>query len=411
MKTILHLDMDAYFASVEQRDQPIYRGRPLMVCHTDSVEGYNGVVAAASYEARPYGVRSGMSVLEAKRLCPKGIYVPGNYHKYLHNTKEILKICQEFTDEIEVYSIDEMWLDITRTKQFFGDPGHLAHLLQERIRQDIGLSSSIGVGPNKLVAKMAGELHKPSGITVIRSDDLPGIFAPLPVGDLFGVGRQMKKHLALIGVATIGDLAEVPGDYLKEKFGVVGLYLKDAALGRNDSVLASGRSGVSNLVKSFGHSAALGGGEADIDKLCQILLGLCDGVTRRMRRDKYAGRTVVIRLRLARLFGFTRSRTVMRALELTEHVYPLARELLLVEREVLRKYPATLVGISVTNLAHGWRQLSMEDLNDDRQVRAAAVVDQIKDKYGSSIITRASLLSWKRRYHAAPVYGSSGVTG
>jgi len=134
-------------------------------------------------------------------------------------------------------------------------------------------------------------------------------------------------------------------------------------------------------------------------------------VTRRMRRDKYAGRTVVIRLRLARLFGFTRSRTVTRALELTEHVYPLARELLLAEREALCRYPATLVGVSVTNLAHGRRQLSIEDLNDDRRVRAAAVVDRIKDKYGSRVITRASLLNWKRRYHAAPVYGSSGVTG
>ncbi len=380
-----------------------------MVCHTDSVEGYNGVVAAASYEARPYGVRSGMSVLEAKKLCPKGVYVPGDYHKYLHNTKEVLKICQEFTDKIEVFSIDEMWLDIAKTKRFFGDdPARLAYLLQERIRRDLGLSSSIGIGPNKLVAKMAGELHKPGGITLIRPGDLPDIFAPLPVGDLFGVGRQMKKRLNLIGVTTIGDLAEMPGDYLKDKFGVVGLYLKDAALGRNDSILATGRTGLPNLVKSFGHSAALGGGEADVDQLCRILLGLCEGVTRRMRRDKYAGRTVVIRLRLARLFGLTRSRTVTRALELTEHVYPLAKELLLAERGVLYKYPATLVGVSVTNLAQGWRQLSIEDLNNDRWVRAAATVDQIKDKYGSRVITRASLLNWKRRYHAAPVYGSSG---
>jgi DNA polymerase-4 len=412
LKTILHLDMDAYFASVEQRDHPIYRGQPLMVCHTDSVEGYNGVVAAASYEARPYGVKSGMSVLEAKKLCPRGVYVPGNYHKYLHNTKEIVRNCRTFTDEVEVFSIDEMWLDITKTKRFFGgDAARVAYLLRERIRRNLGLSCSIGIGPNKLTAKMAGEFHKPGGVTIIRPEDLPEILAPLPVGDLFGVGRQMEKKLGLIGVTTIGELAEVPEDYLRKRFGIVGLYLKEASLGLGDSALVSGRSGVSGLVKSFGHSAALGSGEADIDKLCQILLGLCDGVTRRMRRDRYAGRTVVIKLRLARLFGFTRSRTVPRTLDLTEQVYPLARELLLAERDVLAKYPATLIGISVTNLIHGWRQLSIYDPADDRQARATAAVDKIKDKYGSRIITRASLLNWKRRYHAVPLYGGSGVDG
>jgi DNA polymerase-4 len=338
--------------------------------------------------------------------------VPGNYHKYLHNTKEIVKICGAFTDEIEVFSIDEMWLDITKTKRFFGDDaGRVAYLLRERIRRDLGLSCSIGVGPNKLVAKMAGEFHKPGGITVIRPEDLPEILAPLPVGDLFGVGRQMKKRLGLIGVTTIGELAEVPEDYLKQRFGVVGLCLKEAALGIGDSALVSGRKGVSGLVKSFGHSAALGSGEADIDKLCQILLGLCDGVTRRMRRDKYAGRTVVVRLRLARLFGFTRSRTVPRALDLTEQVYPLARELLLAEREVLAKYPATLMGVSVTGLINGWRQLSIYDPADDRRARAVAAADRVKDKYGSRAITRASLLNWKRRYHAAPLHGGSGVLG
>lgn len=410
MKSILHLDMDAYFASVEQRDQPRYRGRPLMVCHTDSVEGYNGVVAAASYEARPYGVKSGMSVMEAKKLCPKGVYVPGNYHKYLHNTKEIFRICGEFTDEIEVFSIDEMWLDVTKTKCFFGDDAaRVARLLRERIRRDLGLSCSIGVGPNKLTAKMAGEFHKPGGITVIRPKDLPGILAPLPVGDLFGVGRQMKKHLVLIGVTTIGELAEVPEDYLKKKFGVVGVYLKQAALGLSDGALASGRVNFSGLIKSFGHSAALGGGEADIDKLCVILLGLCEGVTRRMRRDRYAGRTVVIRLRLARLFGLTRSLTAPRTFDLTEQVYPLAKDLLLAEREVLAQYPATLIGVSVTNLIQGSRQLSIYDLEDDRRARAAMVVDGINDKYGNRTITRASLLSWKRRYHAAPVFGGNGV--
>ena len=401
-KTIIHLDMDAYFASIEQRDHPIYRGRPLLVCHTDDVNGVFGIVAAASYEARPYGVRSGMSVLEAKKLCPKGVYLMGDYNKYLHNTKELVKICEGFSDQVEVYSIDEMWLDVTETKRHFGDNvGRVAHLLQAEISRRLGLSSSVGAGPNKLVAKMAGEFHKPGGITIIRQRDLPHILASLPVDDLVGVGRRMKKHFELIGVATIGDLAEVPGDYLKKKFGVVGLWLKQAALGLRDDALTAGCHPASTalMVKSFGHSAAQGSGEADIDKLCQILLGLCEGVTRRMRRGQYVGRTITLRLCLARIFGFTRSRTLSGASDLTESIYPAARELLLKEQPVLAKYPVTLIGVSVSNLLYAERQLSIFDLLDDRFIRLATVVDKVKDKYGDRLITRAALLDWKRRYH------------
>lgn len=399
-KTIIHLDMDAYFASVEQRDHPIYQGRPVLVCHTDSVDGVFGVVAAASYEARPFGVKSGMSVFEAKKLCPKGIYLMGDYNKYLHNTKELVKICESFTDQVEVFSIDEMWLDVTETKnRFKEDAGRIAYRLQTEIKRKVGLSSSVGVGPNKLVAKMAGEFHKPGGITVIRPSDLPQILAPLPVKKLFGVGRKMKKHLDLIGVATIGDLAEVPDEYLKKRFGVVGLWLKQAAKGLGDDVLASGRGSTSLMVKSFGHSSALGSGEADIDKLCQILLGLCEGVTRRMRRGKYLGRTVTLRLCLARSFGFTRGHTLSGVSDMTETIYPVARALLLKEQPVLAEYPATLIGVSVSNLLFAEKQLSIFDLLDDRFVRLMTAVDKVKDKYGDRLITRAALLDWRRRYH------------
>ncbi len=407
---ILHLDMDAYFASIEQRDHPIYRGRPLMVCHTDTTKGFFGVVAAASYEARPYGVRSGMSVLEAKKLCPKGVYLMGDYHKYLHNTKELVRVCEGFTDLVELYSIDEMWLDITKTKRFFGGAGRVAHLLQAEIDRRLRLSASIGVGPNKLVAKMAGEFHKPGGLTVIRPQDLPDILAPLPVDKLVGVGRQMKKHLGVIGVTTIGDLAEVPADYLQKKFGVVGLWLKQAALGEGDAVLTTGRMTSPGLaVKSFGHSSALGSGEADMARLSQIMLGLCEGVTRRMRRERYAGRTVTLRLCLARMFGFTRSQTIPDVTDLTERIYPIAKDLLLKEAPVIGKYPATLIGVSVTNLVHGERQLSVFDLLDDRAIRLAAVTDQVKNKYGDRVITRATLLNWRRRYHGVEPARLAGV--
>jgi DNA polymerase IV len=399
-RTFIHLDMDAYFASIEQRDNPRYRGRPLMVCHSDDAAALSGVVSAASYEARPYGIKSGTSVFEAKKLCPQGVYLIGNYDKYAHNTQQLIDICGEFTDRIEVFSIDEMWLDVTETKRFFGDQsGRLAHLLRQRIRQRLGLSSSIGVGPNRLVAKMAGEFHKPGGITVIRPHDLPDILAPLPVGDLFGVGRRIKKRLGAVGVITIGDLAELPSDYLRKNFGVMGLWLKRAAQGLDDSVLAAGRHQTAPIVKSFGHSSALGGGEADPDQLSRILLGLCEGVTRRMRRRGYAGRTITLRLCLARLFGFTRSLTIPEAVDLTERIYPIARDLLLAQAGILGRYPATLIGVSVGNLVRDQRQLSIFDALDGRQSRLALAVDSINDKYGDRSVTKATLVDWRRRYH------------
>jgi DNA polymerase-4 len=401
-RTIIHVDMDAYFASVEQRDLPVYRKKPLLVCHTDDLSSYRGIVAAASYEAREFGVRAGMSVLEAKLRLPGAAYVAGNYEKYLHNTRLLIRICERYTDCLEVYSIDEAFLDITPTARFFGSAEEAAARLQGEVSQKLRLTCSVGVGPNKLVAKMASEFKKPFGLTVIRPEDLPEIFAPLPVESIPGVGRRMRKHLDAMGIRTIGQLAEVPVGLLREKFGVIGEVLHEAAFGIDDSPVIPTHKGTD--VKSFGQSLSLGKGSADIDYLRDVLLGLCDGATRRMRKAGYLGGTVAVYLCLGRLFDLSRRTGLGCYTDLPGRVYGIAKDLLLRERASLDIYPATKVGVSVTNLIkrEDGRQISVFDVLDERETAVTAVVDRLKDKYGEKAVTRCSLMGIRNRYKGAP---------
>ena len=395
---IIHLDMDAFFASIEQRDVPFYRGRPLVVCHTDEPGSLKGVVSAASYEAREFGVKAGLSVLEAKKLIKNGIYIAGNYDKYLHATRKIKEICRRHSDAVEVYSIDELFLDAS------GDGGapRIAFDIKRAIRDELNLTASVGVGPNKLVAKMASEFNKPDGFTVIEPGDLPDIFAPLPVSDIVGVGRRMKRHFDAIGVTTIGDLARVPVGYLTAKFGVVGAALHNAALGLDGTPVA--RCQAETYVKSFGHSQALGNGLSDPTELKRILLGLTEGVARRMRKEGYYGRAVHLSLSLARTFSLSRSRTTSYLTQDARDIFPVAEALLDRERGIVERYPPTMIGVAVTRLINVREgvQLSVLDILDSRRRDLTLAADAVREKFGERAVFRASLNRWKRKYHAVP---------
>lgn len=399
---IIHVDMDAYFASIEQRDMPLYRKKPLVVCHTDDPVSQRGVVSTASYEARAYGIESSMSVLEAKVRCPDAVYLAGNYDKYLHNTKMILDVCKKYSDLVEVFSVDELFMDVTSTSSLFGGSVAIAKEIQNSMKRELDLSCSIGVGPNKLIAKMASEFRKPSGFTVISSEELPDVIAPLPIRKMVGVGRRMARHLDSIGVRTIGELAEVPVDYLEKKFGVVGIALHRASLGLDNSPVLPEHQG--EMIKSFGHTSALGKGTTDLKELERILLGLCEGVTRRMRKEGYGGRTIVLRLCLARMIGYTRSCSLGEFTFSTSRIFKVAKKLLRKEKRAVSRYPATLIGVSVTNLTSKEKgyQLSIFDFLDNRELALTKAVDSLKDKYGERVIVRGSLLNWKRRYHSIP---------
>jgi len=399
---IIHLDMDAFFASVEQRDVPFYRGKPLIVCHTDDPGSLKGVVSAASYEARVFGVRAGLSVLEAKKLVKNGIYIPGNYDKYLHTTRQIKDICRRYSDVVEVYSVDELFIDAAETKRRFGGAAGIALEIKRSIKDELNLTASVGVGPNKLVAKMASEFNKPDGFTIISPADLPDVLAPLPVGDIVGVGRRMQRHFDAIGVKTIGDLAQIPVEYLTAKFGVVGAALHNAALGLDGSPVAQRQT--ETLVKSFGHSHALGNGLSDRRELKRLLLGLTEGVARRMRKEGYYGRAVHLRLSLARMFSLSRSKTTAYYTQEAKDIFPVAAALLARESEIIDRYPPTMIGVAVTRLINvkDGVQLSIFDLIDHKNRDLTLAVDAVREKFGERAVFRASLNSWKRTHHTVP---------
>ncbi len=402
-RQIIHLDMDSYFASIEQRDISFYQGKPLIVCHTDDTSSNRGVVSSASYPARIYGIKSGMTVLEAKKLCPKGIYIKGNYDKYLFNTRKISEICRRYSDLVEVFSIDEVFIDITPTGHFFGSPVAAGKSIQETIKKDLGLPATIGIGPNKLVAKMATEFDKPNGFTVIKKTDLPDILAPLPVKKIVGVGKRTGNYLNSIGVRTIGDLSRVPLKVLEKKYGVIGLFLHQASLGIDSSLVVPDATALK--IKSFGHSSSLGSGSRDMLKIKNILLTLCEGVTRRMRKDNYRGRTVVLRLCFDRLFSISRSCSLGDLTDLTNRVYLVAVDLLEKEKRLFNKYSATLIGVSVTNLVNDelkGRQVSIFDLLNKREFDLTKAVDSIRNKYGERIIVRGSVLNREKHFYGVP---------
>ncbi len=394
-RCVLHLDMDAYFAAVEQRDLPIYRGIPLVVCHTSSDFCIHGVVATASYEARHWGIKAGMSVWEARSLCPHAHFIHANIPKYLYNTRRLVRLCESYTPKIEVFSIDEVFLDLTSQVK----PGdwkqalQIARHLKEKIREELGLTASVGLGPNKLVAKMASELQKPDGLTLVRPEEFSAIFSPMPVNKLVGVGPRMLLRLRSLGIERIGDLASTPVKVLERRFGILGKILRLAAEGKDYSPVGEGRA--EDLVKSFGHSLSLRGGSDDLDLLSNTLLGLTDAVTRRMRREGYLGRTVNLRLRVGYSRGYARSITLKEYTCLPRPIFENARSLL--EREAslgVWEDKITTIGVSVSQLkrAEEGRQLSIWEYLDPREEKLTRVLDDLYNKYGEGVVTRASLL-------------------
>jgi len=386
-KKYLHLDMDAYFAAIEQRDNPFYQNKPVIVCHTEDAQSVYGVVSSASYEARRYGVKSGLSVLEAKKLCPYGIYLKANFNKYLYTTDKLVKIASFFTDLTELYSVDELFLDVTATCSFFGGWEKTAYLLQKAVKQKLGLTASIGGGSTKYIAKMASELHKPNGITVVTPEQPPFIWLNRPVKTLIGVGPRLEKKFKQIGVRTVRELIELPAEVLSQKFGLAGLRLKEAVLGVNDALFLTSQ--FKQPVKSFGHSLSLRN-LSSLETLSAILLNLCDKVTRRLRQQGFYGRTVTLELGLARLFKVTKAQTINEPSNLTERFYPLAKAMLLGQKELLAKYPATLIGVSVSNLTRQKQQLTVFDFLDERYFKLTLAVDKVKNKYGEETVKRCS---------------------
>jgi DNA polymerase-4 len=378
--TILHADLDAFYASVEQRDDPRLRGRPVIVG--------GGVVLAASYEAKAAGVRTAMGGLQARRLCPRAVVVPPRMGVYAKASKAVFEVFRQTTPLVEGLSIDEAFLDVGGLRQVSGTPTEIAVRLRAEVRERVGLPITVGVARTKFLAKVASGVAKPDGLLVVPPDGELAFLHPLPVERLWGVGPVTAGKLRARGVRTVGEVARLGEPTLVSLVGqAAGRHLHALAHNRDPRPVDTGR-----RRRSIGSQRALGRSPKSAEDLDAVVIGLVERVTRRMRNAGRAGRTVVLRLRFDDFTRASRSHTLAWPTAHTATILATARALLLTAMPMIERQGVTLVGIAVANLDDsGYLQLT---LPFDRQAGSAldAALDQVRERFGSDAIGRAVLL-------------------
>jgi DNA polymerase IV len=379
--TILHADLDAFFAAVEQRDEPRLRGRPVIVG--------GGVVLAASYEAKARGVRTAMGVSRARRLCPHAIVVPPRFSAYVDASRAVYRVFDDTTPLVEGLSIDEAFLDVRGFERLAGSPPEIARRLRREVRERVGLPITVGVARTKHLAKVASGVAKPDGLLVVPPDGELAFLHPLPVERLWGVGPVTAAKLHGLGITTVGQVARLTEERLVSLLGrASGRHLYALAHNRDPRPVEVGR-----RRRSMGAQRALGRRPKSFDDVDAALIGLVDRVTRRMRAAGRVGRTVVLRLRFDDFSRATRSYTLHEASASTHAILTTARELLAVAGPLIEREGITLVGVSVSNL-HDGRAVQLA-LPLDGHGRAAldAAIDEVRERFGTAAITRAVLLA------------------
>jgi DNA polymerase-4 len=379
-RTVIHVDMDAFYASVEQRDRPALSGRPVIV---GADPRGRGVVSAASYEARRFGVHSAMPIGRAARLCPDGVFLPVDMEKYARVSREIMAVLAAFTPLLEPVSIDEAFLDVTQTRALLGDGAEQARLIKARIRDAVRLTASVGVAANKFVAKVASDLEKPDGLVVVTPGREAEFLAPLPVSRLWGVGRVTASSLESMGIRTIGQLARVPERHLIARFGQGGRELGNLARGVDE-----------RAVEPFAPPKSMGAEETfdvdhrDIERLKATLREQAERVARELRAEGCAGRTVTLKLRFADFSTITRSHTG----DSTQDGLRIYREATAMLDRVKLRQPIRLIGLSVSGLGRaGEGQLPLLGPDVLRRERLARAVDHVVERFGAESIRPASV--------------------
>jgi DNA polymerase IV len=375
--SILHADLDSFYASVEQRDDPSLRGRPVIVGP--------GVVLAASYEAKACGVYSGMGAGRARRLCPQAAVVPCRFEAYTEASKEVFRIFEDTAPTVEALSIDEAFLDVRGMEHFAGTPEEIAVRLRRRVREEVGLPITVGVAPTKFLAKVASAVGKPDGLLVVPLGGELEFLHPLPVERLWGVGEATAERLHDAGLHTVGEVAGVTERSLVELLGRgAGRHLHALARGRDPR-----RVEVRKRRRSIGAQHALGRRSRTPEAVDAALVGLVDRVTGRLRKAERVARTVVLRLRFDDFKRATRSHTLAEATDRTPAVLATARALLDAARPIIEERGITLVGVALSNLEDaGSGQLAL----DDRTAALDSTLDDLRERFGTEAITRAVLL-------------------
>jgi DNA polymerase IV len=378
--TILHADLDAFYASVEQRDDPRLRGRPVIVGA--------GVVLAASYEAKAHGVETAMGGRRARRLCPAAVVVSPRFSAYSEASKAVYAVFEDMTPSVEGLSIDEAFLDVRGMKRIAGTPAQIAARLRRHVREELGLPITVGVARTKFLAKVASGVAKPDGLLVVPPEGELDFLHPLPVERLWGVGPATAAKLHRLGITTVGEVAALAEGALVAMLGrASGRQLHALAHNRDPRPVRPGR-----RRRSIGSQRALGRSPRSLDAIDTVLLGLVDRVTQRMRVADRIGRTVVLRLRFNDFSRATRSHTLAYPTSHTQVVLDAARDLLAASTPLIEQQGLTLVGITVSNL--DTRRGAQLMLPVDRYSCDAldAAVDEIRRRFGRKAITRAILV-------------------
>ena len=379
-RTILHVDLDAFFAAVEQRDRPELRGKPVIVGGDPSGRG---VVSAASYEARRFGVHSAMSLAEAVRRCPDGVFLPVDGRRYQQASRDVMAVLRRFTPQVEPISIDEAFLDVTGSRELFGDGEEIARLIKAAVREEVGLTISVGVATTKLVAKIASDLRKPDGLVVVPPGDEAGFLAPLPISRLWGVGEKTAVVLADYGVRTIGDLAALAPDVVIRRFGKHGGSLVERARGIDADPVHLG-----DPAKSVGHEHTFDADTRDPELIERTLLGMADGVAGRLRSAGVRASTVAVKIRDSSFRTITRQRTLPEPTDMTEPIFHAALEL---ARPEVRGIRVRLLGVTASNLGER-EQLGLFPTDDPRHRAAIEAADALRRRYGEGAVTRGRLV-------------------
>lgn len=381
---ILHIDMDAFYASVEQLDNPDLRGKPVMV------GGYSnrGVVTAASYEARKFGVHSAMPMFKAKKLCPQGIVVPGRMERYSEISKKVFSLLETLTPLVEPVSIDEAYVDLTGCERILGTPQEIALNIKQRIKEAVDLSCSIGIAPVKFLAKIASEINKPDGLTIITPDQVLSFIESLPIRKVPGVGKVMLKTIAQLGIKTLGDINKFPEKMIRKRFGKFGRRLISLSKGSDDSAVTPHLE-----PKSVSTESTLSEDTNDLNLLRRRLLKASEQVGRRLRKYRLKTKTISIKIKLSDFKQITRSVTIKESTGSSKTIYHNASALL---DEYRLPKKVRLIGVGASNLVDSKMPSQLGLFNsgekkDENWEKVEKAIDDISSKFGKNTIKKATL--------------------
>ena len=384
--TILHADMDAFYAAVEQRDRPELRGRPVIVGGASP----RGVVLTASYEARAYGVHSAMPGVHARHLCPQGIFVPPRMRRYAEVARQIRAVFEEFTSLVEPLSLDEAFLDVGASLRLFGSAGAIGARLRQRVREVTGLSVSVGIGPTKMIAKIASAVCKPDGLLEVPAERAEAFLRPLPVGQLWGVGPTTQLALARVGITTVGALADADPAVLERRFGKLGTVLSALAHGRDGRVVD-----VARQRKSYGEEETFDRDLRDGERVRRTIIAHAEAVARRLRADGCRGRTVTLKLKLAQRIAPGKYPVLTRRVTLPAPVddgKSIADAALGLWRVAQAGKTVRLVGVSVSGIEEESGQLPLfGGWESQRRAALNEAVDKLAARFGRNVVSRGGV--------------------